>query len=291
MQTEENIDNQYAAPTLKETVANNVAEYAPTPNDPPWNGLMAFLVWLASVVAIIVFPFIFLIPYALSQNIDLANAQDFAKFATGDKTAILFQIAAVFPAHVLTLILCWFVVTNVKKYPFFKTLGWSMGSFRWWQFPIILGLFFIFAAVISTIFPEQENELTKILASSRAAVFIVAIMATFSAPIVEEVVYRGIVYSGFQKTFNVPVAVIVTTVLFAGVHYPQYWGSWGTIILITALSLILTFIRVQSNNLLPCVVLHFIFNGIQSVLLLLEPYLKQAAPKEQIPAMLLHLFK
>jgi hypothetical protein len=98
-------------------------------------------------------------------------------------------------------------------------------------------------------------------------------MATFTAPLVEEVVYRGILYSAFQKTFSVPWAIVAVTLMFAAVHFVQYWGSPGTIILICVLSLILTMIRVKTDSLLPCIIMHTIFNGIQSVALILEPYL------------------
>lgn len=285
MQNEEIIESEkYPNPYHNQSFDESMpAEISP--NNPPWNALTAFLVWLGSVFLIFILQGIFVAAFAVANN-----RTDTAELIK-DPMVLLLSVVSVLPAHALTLVLAWAVVTRFNKNPFFKTLGWSFGSFRWWHFPIILGVFFIFAAVISIFFPEQENELTKILASSRAAVFVVAFMATFSAPIAEEVIYRGIVYSGFRKTFNVPVAVIVTTVLFAGVHYPQYWGSWGTIILITTLSLILTFIRVRSDNLLPCVVLHFIFNGIQSVILILEPYLKQAAEKQQVPALIIDLFK
>lgn len=285
MQNEEIINAENYPPPFQNQTFEVVEPNEISPNNPPWNALTAFLVWLGSVFLIFLLQGIFVAGFAVANN-----RTDTAELVK-DPTVLLLSVISVLPAHALTLVLAWAVVTRFNKNSFFKTLGWSFGSFRWWHFPIILGVFFIFAAVISIFFPEQENELTKILASSRAAVFVVAFMATFSAPIAEEVVYRGIVYSGFRKTFNVPVAVIVTTVLFAGVHYPQYWGSWGTIILITTLSLILTFIRVRSDNLLPCVVLHFIFNGIQSVILILEPYLKQAAEKQQVPALIMNLFK
>lgn len=285
MQNEEIIDSENLPPPFHNEASEIVEPEEISPNNPPWNALTAFLVWLGSVFLIFLLQGIFVAAFAIANN------QTNTAELINDPKVLLLSVISVLPAHALTLVLAWAVVTRFNKNPFFKTLGWSFGNFRWWQFPIILGIFFIFAAVVTLFFPEQENELTKILASSRAAVFVVAFMATFSAPITEEVVYRGIVYSGFRKTFNVPVAVIVTTVLFAGVHYPQYWGSWGTIILITTLSLILTFIRVRSDNLLPCVVLHFIFNGIQSIVLIFEPYLKQAAEKEQIPALIMHLFK
>lgn len=269
----ENYPSPYHNQSAIEKTINEIS-----PNNPPWNWWIALLVWAASVIFIFLFQGIFVAVFAV------ATKQTDLGALVKDPTVILLSVASVAPAHLLTVLIAWLVVTNFRKYPFLQTLGWSFGNFRWWYFPVILGLFFVLAAAVSSVFPEQDNELTRILQSSRAAVFVVAIIATFSAPFVEEVIYRGVIYSGFEKSFNVPVAVIVTTVCFAAVHYPQYWGSWGTIILITVLSLILTLVRVQSNNLLPCVVLHFIFNGIQSLVLIFEPYLRKAAESQQAPA-------
>ena len=158
-------------------------------------------------------------------------------------------------------------------------LGWEWGGYKWWQTTLIfIGLMasvFIVAAVATSIFGEQDNDFLKMLRSSRYVVFLVAIIATFSAPIVEEVVYRGVLYSSLQKALNVPMAVFLVTLVFAVVHFPQYWGSHATLIALTFLSLLITMIRVKTNNLLPCIVFHFVVNGIQSILLVLQPYLPE----------------
>ncbi len=185
-------------------------------------------------------------------------------------------MAAIIPAHILTLVLAWLVVTRGRRYAVRDTVGLEQGGFRWWHYLLILGGFFVVAAVVGWFFPEQENELIRILRSSRAAVYIVAFLATFTAPIAEEIVYRGILYSAFQRTFGVTTAFLLVTFLFALVHVPQYYPSFSTIFLLTLLSVILTLIRVRSGNLLPSIILHTVFNGFQSVLLIIEPYLQQA---------------
>ena len=130
----------------------------------------------------------------------------------------------------------------------------------------------------------------RILRSSRSAVYIVAFVATFTAPFVEEVVYRGVLYSAFQRTMGVPTAFLLVTFLFAVVHVPQYYPSYSTIFLLGLLSLILTSIRVKTGNLLPCIILHTVFNGLQSILLIIEPLTKSADVPEPA-AMILHLIK
>jgi hypothetical protein len=45
-------------------------------------------------------------------------------------------------------------------------------------------------------------------------------------------------------------------------------------------------IRVISGNLLPCIILHTLFNALQSALLILEPYFTPAEVPEQTVAIM-----
>ena len=261
----------------------------PTPDNPPWNWLTASGVWLASIV-FLVLPSILIVFYALARNVDVRNVESLKEFVLNDSTAILLQIISVIPAHALTLALTWAVVTRFNKFSFRETLGWQWGGFKAWHVVAILAAFFLSAAALTALFGEQDNELMRILRSSRSAVYIVAFLATFTAPIVEEVVYRGIIYSAFYKAFGVVIAVIVASTLFAGVHFLQYNGDVTALIMICLLSLVLTLIRVRTQNLLPCIVLHTVFNGIQSIILILQPYINSSQANEQHAA-LFYLWK
>jgi membrane protease YdiL (CAAX protease family) len=152
-------------------------------------------------------------------------------------------------------------------------LGWKFNNFKIWHTIVVVVEIFALAGILTSYFGETDNELLRILRSSRTAVILIAILATFTAPIVEEVVYRGVLYSALQRTVGVWMAVFLVTLLFAVVHVPQYLPDYVAISMICLLSLILTLVRVWTKNLLPCIVLHFVFNGIQSVFLVLEPYL------------------
>lgn len=264
---------------------------SPTPNNPPWNSGVAVVTWLASVFLIVAIPALFLLPYILTLGGKYLDSTELTDFLKSDPTAIILQIGAVIPAHVLTILLAWFVVTRARSFPFFQTLGWRSGGMQWWHYGGIAAGFFVLTIIVGNFFPEQENDLIRILKSSRTAVFLVAFMATFTAPLVEEVIYRGILYSAFQRTFGVTIAVIAVTFLFALVHVPQYYPSYSTIFLLTVLSLTLTLIRVRSDNLLPCVVLHTIFNALQSCLLILEPYIESKATPPDAVTAILYLLK
>ena len=87
-------------------------------------------------------------------------------------------------------------------------------------------------------------------------------------------------------------AVAFVTLLFTLVHVPQYslngHPDMAAIVTLLLLSLTLTLIRAGTGNLLPCIVLHTIFNGVQSVLLILQPFLESPETTPD-PTGLIHL--
>lgn len=288
METNQTDNIEYRAPETKE----HLETIKPTPDNPPWNNWAAFGVWIASVLFIVVFPGLVFLPYLAKQHIDFTNQAAIVEFAKTDPTAVLLQIVSVIPAHIFTLLLAWLVVTRFKKYSFKEMLGWNWGGFNWLHGVGILGGFFVLAAVTSYFVPEQDNDLLRMLKTSRGAVIAIAFLATFTAPLVEEVVYRGVLYSALQRSFGLAAGIILTTLFFAAVHVPQYYPSFSTIFLICLLSLVLTLVRVKTGNLLPCIVLHTIFNGIQSVGLLLQPYFPDnPADLPEKAASIIHFFK
>lgn len=261
----------YDAPEWKELYEYEQAQslILPTPNNPPWSSWMAIGFWVISVLSIIIFPVFFIIPYFIvNRGVGAENMMN-------DPTAIILNVLAIIPAHIFTIIVAWFIVTKNNKFSYRQTLGWSNNNFRWFYYILILVGFFALAGVVNYFIPEQDNDLLRILRSSRTVVYIVAFLATFTAPLVEEVVYRGVLYSAIQRSIGVTGAIAIVTMLFALIHVPQYWGSPGTILMICLLSLVLTLVRVRTDNLLPCIILHTIFNGIQSLFLVLQPYLPE----------------
>ncbi|CAN5829266.1 hypothetical protein BH20ACI4_BH20ACI4_02510 [soil metagenome] len=258
---------------LEEKPVNTLIINKPSPNNPPWNSGAAFLVWAASVALILIFPTIAIGIYIAANGLKITSQEQLAEILKTDINASIIQILAIIPAHIFTLILAWAVVTKFKKYSFREMLGWKFNNFKVWHIIVVVVSIFVLAGILTAYFGETDNELLRILRSSRTAVVLVAILATFTAPIVEEVVYRGVLYSALQRTVGVWFAVFLVTLLFAVVHVPQYLPDFVAISMICLLSLVLTLIRVWTNNLLPCIILHFVFNGIQSVILILEPYL------------------
>lgn len=246
----------------------------------PWiDVLKAIGIWTLSFALLLVVPIILAIPYLIYSAVRYGPPR--AETLATDKTLILLSIAGTILAHIFTLAALWFIVTGTGKRPFFSTLG-----LKWPEktSPVLTTLVcFLTAAVllvigwaVTTAWGGGKTQLDLIVESSMAARFVTALAATATAPLIEELIYRGVLYSPLERAAGTGVAVAIVTLLFAGVHVVQYMNNLGVIIVITILSLTLTLVRAISGSVLPPFLIHLVFNGIQSLILVAAPFLDKS---------------
>jgi CAAX protease family protein len=192
-----------------------------------------------------------------------------------DKTVVFLFVLGWVPAHLLTLAVIWAVATRLGKYSIRDVFGfsWSPGFGPWKSAGLAIALFLV-AWLIAALFGGKPTDLDQILQSSRAAALTLAVLAVATAPLVEELTYRGLLYSALQRLIGRWFAVVVVTSMFAGLHVWQYRQNIGAILSITLLSFILTVIRARTGRLLPCFMIHLVFNGVQALIIVIEPYVQ-----------------
>ena len=258
------------------------------PNNPAWGIGGALLIWLASILVQAIIPLFFLIPFAISRGLDPASPEftrSALELAVSDRTAIFLQILSILPTHILTFAFVWAFVTRFGKRPFLSSLGWGWsGRLRFWK-SVALGitLFLAATALAKVLGAEKPTQLEQLINSSLAARYTIAALAVFTAPFIEEFIYRGVLYSALQRTIGVRGAVIFVLGLFTLIHVPQYWPNVGVISAVALLSIVLTIVRAHTGRLLPCIVIHMTFNAVQAVLLVIEPYAQRLLPSTPPP--------
>ena len=261
------------------TEASSATSNTIDPDNPPWGIVQALLTWAASVVLLWLVPQFCALPYIATHYRGMAPTRE---MLLADKTFIVILVAGFIPAHALTLLVTWAVTSGLGKFRPWRTLGFSWPrDFGPWKSIGLAVMLFLIAMLIIYTFGEQETELERILRSSRTAAILTAIVASATAPLVEEIIYRGIFYSALQRVTGALLAVAIVTLLFAGLHVLQYWPNFGAISAITLLSLVLTVIRARTGRLLPCYMSHLVFNGIQSIIIVADPYIRSVVETPQ----------
>ena len=264
-----------AAPVLGQEVQLN-----PSPQSViwwlPWLEVgKALIVWVISVMLLLFVPVIIALPY-LIYKIVASGAPSPEALAT-DKTLIFLSVLGIVPTHLLTLLVTWAFVSNWGRRPFWKSL-----EFEWPKNvgPVVAGLLSLLVAIVllavawlvTSYWGGSKTQLDLLIESSMPARFLTAFVAVATAPLVEELVYRGVLYPAVEKAAGAVVAVFTVSLLFAGVHVFQYINNIAVITVITALSFTLTIARAYTGKLLPSFVIHLVFNGIQSLILVLAPF-------------------
>ena len=257
----------------------------------PWRDvLIAFVVWIGSVLLLLIVPIVAVLPYLISLVVKGAMLDPVA--LGHDKTFLFLSIISVIPAHALTLLGIWIVIRRWWKASFWKALKFSWPPF-WapWQgvtvcFIVAIVLLALGSLVVKLL-GGGKTDLDVLIESSYPTRVATAFLAVATAPLVEEIIYRGMLYPAIQRLLGMGWSIVVVTIMFALVHVPQYKNNVGVIVVITILSVVLTMIRAWSDRLLPSVVIHLIFNGLQSLYLVLEPFIQKAEKVETAPTLII----
>jgi membrane protease YdiL (CAAX protease family) len=87
-------------------------------------------------------------------------------------------------------------------------------------------------------------------------------IALLLAPPFEELLFRGVLYGGYRKSFGPGMAALLTTVLFCALHVTEIIPIPIAAVGIVALGVAALWMRLRSSAIGPAVALHFVYNAI-----------------------------
>jgi len=164
--------------------------------------------------------------------------------------------------YVLMLAFIYFLVTVDHRQPFWATLRWRRIAV--WRALACLagGALMTFAiALLPPVLPDSTRFPLESLFNSRAAAYAIGAFAILVAPFVEEVIFRGVLFAIFESQVGLRFAILMTAILFGGLHVPEYWGAWNHMFLIFLVGLVFSLARGRTGSLAPSVFLHAGYNA------------------------------
>ena len=233
---------------------------------------ISFGVWIASVFLLLFLPLIYALPYLIYKIAKFGPPTPEA--LSSDKLLIFYSVLGILPTHLLTLVIVWLVITYGGRRPFWKNIEFEWPTNMSPAAAILVNvlvatLLFLAALGVTSLYGDRKTDLDILIESSLYTRLATAFVAVATAPLVEEVVYRGLLYRSLEKAAGMGVAIPVVSLLFAGVHVFQYRNNLAVIAIITLLSITLTLSRAITGKLLPAFIIHLVFNGIQSIFIVL----------------------
>jgi membrane protease YdiL (CAAX protease family) len=112
--------------------------------------------------------------------------------------------------------------------------------------------------------PVVPTSVASWFSSPLGAAAMVACLITI-VPLTEEAYFRGVLYAAVSRRAGVAAAIVVTSFLFAVVHFGTYGVHWVIAFQAFVIGLTLGILRLRAGSIWPCIVAHATFNLVASV--------------------------
>lgn len=161
------------------------------------------------------------------------------------------------------LLLYIYVLISVHyRLPFWEGIRWHWPAKRQALGVFLSGVVLAISLILVQAWlpPNKAFPLEKLF-SSPAAAYTLAIFSVTVAPFMEEMIFRGLLFAFFERMAGAGFALVLTALLFALIHVPEYWGAWSGVALILVVGLVCSTARALTRSVVPGVILHVAYNG------------------------------
>lgn len=123
--------------------------------------------------------------------------------------------------------------------------------------------------LLARFFPQSEAAYQESLATLSKTPLVSFLQVCILAPFVEELLIRGFVLEGLQHTYGKLIALLISALLFAFLHF-----NMAQTLSALACGLILGVLYMSTGSLFSCMLAHFGYNTISYVITILPLFLK-----------------
>jgi uncharacterized protein len=263
----------------------HAAPVDPALPDPAWNGWDVLRLIFLTIVALFVGVFVVL----LIARIWVYPHRGLAEIAR----VPLVVIAGQSLAYLLILAYMYILVTRERRRPdFLAAVHWNFPSspflsqlwpfwFLLWPFRSLLALFrakfprvvsafsylllglvlSVALQVLAHLLPIPKELPIDSFFRTPAEAWALSILSVTLAPLMEELFFRAFLYPVLARRLGLPVAVFITALAFALLHGAQLMFSWGPVLAIFLVGLVLTMVRAKQNSVAASLLIHMAYNG------------------------------
>jgi uncharacterized protein len=223
------------------------------PPDPAWNGWDVVRLVCVTIVALFVGLFVALL---------VARGMLYPHRPLGDIARNpLVVVAGQCLAYLLVLGYMYVLVTRERHRPDFLTaIHWNWPP----KIAIYVGVGVVLSVALQGLahfLPIPKELPIDSFFQTPTEAWALGIMSITLAPLMEELFFRGFLYPVLARRMGVAVSVIITALSFALLHGAQLMFSWGAVLVIFIVGLVLTIVRARTNSVAAGIVIHMAYNA------------------------------
>lgn len=145
--------------------------------------------------------------------------------------------------------------------PFWRSMAWVVPRQGLWSSSTwgILTALAVIALGAWLRPPEMDMPLMELL-RDRVSMVLVGTVAVTLGPLCEELAFRGFLLPLLVRTLSALPGILITALLFASLHGPEYAWSWRHLLLITLAGVAFGWMRHRSGSTATATVMHAAYN-------------------------------
>jgi membrane protease YdiL (CAAX protease family) len=166
------------------------------------------------------------------------------------------------------------VVLGVRySKPVLSSLGWCAARFN--LLFVGLGgilLAFVVSGLAALVHTPKVPSPVESLMSSPILLSLFGVMAVTLAPFFEELLFRGFLQPLLTRSLGMIAGIVLTAAVFGSLHAPEYSFAWQYAVAVSLVGVVLGWLRVRSDSIIPCTVMHGAYNSVFVVALVFSKF-------------------
>lgn len=153
-------------------------------------------------------------------------------------------------------------------------VGWSRGSWRSLLLAALVGLvvsssFVLLVAIMEPDIADAElGPIARLAEQDERIRWIWAVIAVLVAPVTEELLFRGVLFSGLARSWGIKVSAVLVSLVFILFHLAETLAYWPSIIAVGILTVGTIGSRIMTNRLGPPIAMHLAYNTVLAIALI-----------------------
>jgi membrane protease YdiL (CAAX protease family) len=233
------------------TLTDSAAPLPSSPSEnPPWSGLDVFILGAATFFAI----FLSMMGVSLIAHLYFARSTPWVDEWRKPEIVVLSQVLG----YLVVLAL---MIRLASAYG-----GRATEALRWnWpqSWPAFLGygvVLSITLQLLAHLLPMPKTlPIDEFFQTPREA-WLLSIFSITFAPLLEELFFRGFLYPVLARCFGVTAGIVLTGLAFGGIHGTQLKYSWGPVLVIVLVGIVLTAVRAVTKSVASTFLMHVGYN-------------------------------
>jgi membrane protease YdiL (CAAX protease family) len=225
--------------------------------NPMWNG------WDVLLIAVLTF-----VTMVVLQIVVIAAAlwlvYPHSHFGIVAQKPIILLVSQ-FPLYIAVAAYMFLVVEGKYHAPFWKAIAWNWPGSEWKLLGLGAGMLVVLG-LLENLLPMPKDTPFEHLFDRPRDAYLLAILAVSVGPLMEELFFRGFLYSVVARRWGAGWGIFLAALPFALLHLQQYGYAWGVVLVIFVVGVVCGVVRALTRSVGASFLVHAGYNGMQMLI-------------------------